>query len=223
MLTTYGETLACIAVLFAFLPSSGTSVQAQHCKFLNSDCAPGGKLPPRQRTPELTQAEYLRRCLLDFESRQGGFVPEGHSTRRVKSRSDATSMCSYAIANHNYYFIAKQMPDDVANLKCCLNTGTEEKVCLQNIRAARSAKVNVNFCEQASKAGEPAPKEWNVPAGCEGGPCMVTRGYCEHVGYGRVSAEQRSMIVQSMSESITTYPENADQVRAVLRVCFGER
>ena len=46
----------------------------------------------------------LQGCLADYVRRKGSFVPEGQSTAYVKSRSDMTSMCQFAIAHGNYYW-----------------------------------------------------------------------------------------------------------------------
>jgi hypothetical protein len=46
----------------------------------------------------------LQDCLAAYVRRKGTFVPEGQSTAYVKSRSDMTSMCQFAIAHGNYYW-----------------------------------------------------------------------------------------------------------------------
>jgi uncharacterized caspase-like protein len=46
----------------------------------------------------------LEACLADYVRRKGPFVPEGQSTAYVKSRSDMTSMCQFAIGQRNYYW-----------------------------------------------------------------------------------------------------------------------
>lgn len=46
----------------------------------------------------------LQACLADYVRRKGPFVPEGQSTAYVKSRSDMTSMCQFAISHRNYYW-----------------------------------------------------------------------------------------------------------------------
>lgn len=65
-----------------------------------SDQAESKKTKPKQ----LSAAQHLRNCLADYVRRKGNFVPEGQSTAYVKSLSDMTSMCQFAIAHRNYYW-----------------------------------------------------------------------------------------------------------------------
>lgn len=210
--------------LIVILSARGWAEQDTNCKFLNESSCESSEPNTRTRTePVLSNEEHLRRCLADYVRREGPFVPEGRSTAKFKSRSEMTAMCNFAIKNHNYFWAQPSNPDVDANMRCCLNMGSSEKTCRDNIAAAMSAKVNLDFCYSASKVGEPPPPEWNVPAGCTAGPCMVTRGYCKYVGYLNMNSSSASTVIASMREQMTKYPNAAGHFRAVLRVCFGVR
>jgi hypothetical protein len=58
----------------------------------------------KARVRDNSPAQLLRECLADYVRRSGKFVPEGESTAYVKSRSDMTSMCQFAIDNGNHYW-----------------------------------------------------------------------------------------------------------------------
>jgi hypothetical protein len=196
--------------------------QQEGCRFLG-DCPKEEKQIPRQRTdPKRTFAEHLERCLTDYVRRSGPFVPEGQSTRERKSKSDMTAMCTFAIERSNFYWDYPRNTDDVANLKCCMRMGTDEKTCRENMRVQKQSKVDVDYCHLLSKAGEPPPPDWNVPAGCTSGPCMVTPGYCRSVGYSRMDAASARQAVALMRVQIGKSDKvTQEQLRAVLRVCFG--
>src|SRR5437868_5138812 len=90
--------------LLLFTPFTGQA-QKGHCKFLNEECdKPIKQTRPSTIRPQLSDVEHLQRCLTDYVRRNGQFVPEGHSTRQLKSRSDMTAMCQFAIARKNYYW-----------------------------------------------------------------------------------------------------------------------
>jgi hypothetical protein len=195
--------------------------QQRNCKFLNESC---DNPAPKARTradPRLTDDEHLRRCLADYVRRNGPFVPEGHSTAYVKSRSDMTAMCRHAIKFKNYSWSYPANSDVEANMRCCMNGGSDRETCETNIAAARRSKMNIDFCYFASRTGEPPPAEWNVPPGCTEGTCMVTPGYCKSVGYTDMDRSLIPIIIASMHESMVKYPSSAEQFQAVLRVCFG--
>lgn len=64
--------------------------------------APASRPPPSTRD---TSQSLLNECLGFYLRCHGGsFVPEGHSTTYVKSRSDMTTMCVFAIRNNNQYW-----------------------------------------------------------------------------------------------------------------------
>lgn len=212
-----------VAVLVMAILFSGVSsalAQSQECKFLNESCS-NEELPRTRTDTKRSFSDHLQRCLADYVRRKGPFVPEGQSSKVVKSRSDMTAMCKFAIERSNFYWDSSRNSDEVANLKCCLGMGISEKDCRSNIRAARQSIVDVDFCQMASKAGEPPPPEWNVPKDCKGGPCMVTPGYCQSVGYSRMDAASARDMVTSLRESMAKFPASRDQFKAILRVCFG--
>lgn len=64
---------------------------------------PAGE-PKKMKPKQLTTSQHLRNCLADYVRRKGTFVPEGQSTAYVKSLSDMTEMCKFAIAHQNYYW-----------------------------------------------------------------------------------------------------------------------
>jgi hypothetical protein len=72
---------------------------------LCSDREVGPSAPKKgEAKPRPSAEQHLRNCLADYVRRKGNFVPEGQSTAYVKSRSDMTSMCLFAIAQKNYYW-----------------------------------------------------------------------------------------------------------------------
>jgi hypothetical protein len=196
---------------------------AKNCKFLNESCENPSPKPRTRSEPSLSDDEHLRRCLADYVRRKGAFVPEGQSTKSVKSRSDMTAMCKFAIQNHNYYWAQPTSPDYDTNMRCCVNMGSSRKMCEESIGAAMRASVNVDYCYIASKSGEPPPPEWNVPAGCTAGTCLVTPGYCKYVGYTNMDAQIARTVITAMREQMAKQPAAAEQFQAVLRVCFGVR
>jgi hypothetical protein len=211
-----------LAVLAALVLSASAAMgQQEGCRFLG-DCSQTDSQIARKRTDaKRSFAEHLERCLADYVRRNGPFVPEGHSTKVVKSKSDMTAMCKFAIERSNFYWDYPRNTDDVANLKCCLGMGTDEKTCRDNLRASKQAKSDLDFCYMASKSGEPPPPEWNVPAGCTAGVCLVTPGYCRSVGYSRMDAASARQVIGLMRAQISKSPKETEQLRAVLRVCFG--
>jgi hypothetical protein len=58
----------------------------------------------RERRGTNGRTGLLGECLGAYVRRKGPFVPEGQSTASVKSRSDMTSMCMFAIGQRNYYW-----------------------------------------------------------------------------------------------------------------------
>jgi hypothetical protein len=61
-------------------------------------------LKSEKKKPNMGRGQHLRNCLADYVRRKGHFVPEGQSTASVKSRSDMTAMCQFAIAHKDYYW-----------------------------------------------------------------------------------------------------------------------
>jgi hypothetical protein len=214
------------AIIIAFLlcaPSSYAYAQNKNCKFLNESCNNPTPKPKPRTDPQLSDEEHLRRCLADWVRSKGGFAPEGQGTGAFPSRSEVMSGCRFAIKNHNYYWSYPANPDVEANMRCCLNSGTDRKACQDNIAAAKRANLNLDFCYIASKAGEPPPPEMKVPAGCTGGPCSITPGYCKYVGYTDMDRSVLPVLIAAMRESMVKYPATADTSLAILRVCFGIR
>jgi hypothetical protein len=134
-----------------------------------------------------------------------------------------TAMCRDAIKVKNYYWSYPENPDVAANLLCCTKSGTDEKTCRNNINAAMAAKVHLDFCYLANRAGEPPPKDWNVPADCTGGPCLVTGDYCKSVGYADMDRSTASILIATLKKNMLTYPQSATSTQAILKVCFGVR
>src|SRR5208337_636069 len=93
-------------VLFACSALSvGAHAQSTGCRFLLDNCEPQkkGGAPTVPRTDP--SDNYLEECLSFYLRCHGGhFVPEGQSTAHVKSRSDMTAMCAFAIGQRNYYW-----------------------------------------------------------------------------------------------------------------------
>jgi hypothetical protein len=195
--------------------------QNKGCKFLNEDCeTPSNEPIPGPAKAKRSDAEHLQRCLTHYVQRRGPFRPEGQSDRVYKSKSDMTSMCQFAIRNHNYYWdTLVAHPDDTANLKCCVNAGTDTDTCRRNIAAGKATGSGIDFCKLRHEQSNVPPEEWKVPAGCTSGTCLVTPEYCKYVGYRRGEGNTRMLreaLAQMKDEAGRT------QMRAVLRVCYGE-
>jgi hypothetical protein len=214
--------LAMLALL-VWCSTNGLAQTKTDCKFLNENCDGSASETRTRADPNLSDAEHLQRCLADYERRNGAFVPEGRSTAFAKSHSDMTAMCMQAIKVKNYFWSYPANPDVEANMRCCLKMGVDKKTCEDNLVGAARAKLNMDFCYFASRGGEPPPKDWNVPAGCTSGPCLITPGYCKSVGYAEMSRATVPAAVASMRAQIAKYPSSAESFRAVLRVCFGVR
>jgi hypothetical protein len=75
-------------------------------KRINPAPSPADADPKEKNKPSKprTGGNTLEDCLADYVRRKGAFVPEGQSTAYVKSRSDMTSMCQFAISHGNYYW-----------------------------------------------------------------------------------------------------------------------
>jgi uncharacterized caspase-like protein len=90
----------------AKLTSLSPNVGSEPEKRINSAPKPADIAPKEKNTPSKPRSggNTLQDCLADYVRRKGAFVPEGQSTAYVKSRSDMTSMCQFAIAHGNYYW-----------------------------------------------------------------------------------------------------------------------
>jgi hypothetical protein len=66
-----------LTVVVSLLGITADALFAQHdsCKFLNESCAGPEGRPHSTPPSDLSKEEHLKRCLADFERRQGGFVP----------------------------------------------------------------------------------------------------------------------------------------------------
>ncbi|MCL4767925.1 MAG: hypothetical protein KJZ80_17005 [Hyphomicrobiaceae bacterium] len=199
--------------------------QQQGCKFLNESCEDGEQnAPVGQKAPDRSAAEHLERCLADYVRRNGPFVPEGRSTRTVKSKSDMTAMCNFSIERKNYYWDYPRILDEAANFKCCMNYYNDTKACRENIEGAKRSNVDLDFCDIASKTDDSPPAEWNVPAGCKAGPCLVTPGYCESVGYSKMDRATARHAARAIRTAMAKQSgASREQFRAILRVCFGAK
>jgi hypothetical protein len=197
--------------------------QDRDCKFLNEDCGdPVKQTKPSDTRPQLTDEQHLERCLSDYRQRQGGFAPEGHSTSCmngrtcVKSLSDATAMCKWAIERKNFYWDLARNLDQEANFRCCTKMGGDSNSCSTSIKMS-----NYDYCDALHRANDPPPAEWKVPAGCTAGPCLTTPEYCKAVGYSALKGAARASMIATFRQQIRKYPQTADSFRTVLRVCFG--
>jgi hypothetical protein len=204
-----------------FAPA-GAHSQEGGCKFLNTDCDKSPPKPHRFPMKQLSDEEYLQRCLADYVRRKGPFVPEGQSTKVVKSRSDMTSMCVGAIQRKNYYWEGPAEMDQVANYKCCVKSGISSSVCNDNISAMRRTGTNWDFCAQAHKGVEPPPDEWKVPKGCANARCLTTPGYYKSVGYTEMLADPAGArnFVRALREHVASGVGDRESFEAVIRVCF---
>jgi hypothetical protein len=215
-----------LGLLLAWLlvqPATEAAAQSAECKFLNESCdGPIKQTNPSTTRPALSDGEHLERCLADYSRRQGGFAPEGKSTscmngrKCVKSLSDATAMCKFAIERRNFYWDLATNFDHEASFKCCQKMGVDAHSCWTSIKA-----INYDFCDGLHRANDPPPAEWKVPAGCTAGPCLTTPEYCQIVGYSGMKGAVRASTIATFRELIRKYPQSADTTRAVLRVCFG--
>jgi hypothetical protein len=144
--------LKCLHILLlAFLTSSVTPsisfAQDAGCKFLNEQCdkSPSPYQPPK--APARTFNQHLERCLSDYVRRQGPFRPEGQSTAQYKSRSDMTSMCTFAIQHKNYYWDIPDNFDETASFNCCVKVqGGSTKICRDAFARARELGVRTDWC-----------------------------------------------------------------------------
>jgi tetratricopeptide (TPR) repeat protein len=98
----------------------------------------------KQKMPNLSSAQHLQNCLADYVRRKGSFVPEGQSTAYVKSRSDMTSMCQFAIAQKSYYWEHPRPPErDPSTLICLHPVFTEEMRLRDQIDGNRSTTIRI--------------------------------------------------------------------------------
>jgi hypothetical protein len=203
--------------------------QQRGCKFLNEDCDRNPKPSAVPEKPNRSDSEHLARCLADYVQRNGPFVPEGQSTKQVKSRSDMTSMCKFAIERKNYYWDLPVNLDATANLNCCIKSQgsvkNPEKVCRDGFARGSTYDWCASLHESTNRVATKPPKEWNVPPGCTGGPCSITPGYCKAVGYTPdFERVYRANIAEALAPLTDAAKKAAQEMsNAILRVCFGAR
>jgi hypothetical protein len=85
----------------------------------------------------------------------GPFVPEGHSNKVVKSKSDMTAMCQFAIAQKNYYWDLPDNYDEVASFNCCVKfQGRKVRECRETIARMKSLGARYDYCAALHQYGQ---------------------------------------------------------------------
>jgi hypothetical protein len=104
----------------------------------------------RKQKKANSSAQHLENCLADYLRRKGSFVSEGQSTPYLKSRSDMTSLCQFAIANKDYYWERLNPLKHAPSTLICLHpVFTEEMKLRDQIDGNRSTTIriaqNINY------------------------------------------------------------------------------
>lgn len=181
-----------LTMIGVYLLAGSAVSQEENCQFLNDCLTTPPTNAPTPTIPQMAQPrsaqEHLDRCLAYYVSRNGPFVPEGRSTKQVKSRSDMSAMCTFAIQQENYFWDHPSNHDWQANLNCCVKVmGKNASMCSDIMNRMRASNADYDYClvvhnSQPSDNSSAPPRQASTCAGApEYNKEATTRAYCDKI------------------------------------------